>query len=117
MSSLEVAWSDDGEYPWECIEDFVGFNEPVWRERLGFLWKKSGIEPVFDLAPEDGIASRARSKARLSNKPVLYPPSPPVETVLQRVEPSVMQALEKFQKYGVPLFNKLANHRGLGDVL
>ncbi|MFO1040736.1 MAG: hypothetical protein U0941_03070 [Planctomycetaceae bacterium] len=114
----EVAWSDKGLFPWEFRNSELDFDLPVWRIRMGRLWKEwKEEEPVWELVPEDRIAMEARSKARMSNKPVLYPPSPSVETVLPRIEPAVINVFEKFQEYGVPLFNKLGNHRGLGDVL
>lgn len=114
---VEVGWSDKSLYPWEISNHDLKFDSAVWWNRLSRLWHKGVGEPVWELAPEDRIASEARSRARLRNKPVLYPLSPPDETLLERIEPTVIHALKKFQKYGVPIFNQLGNHRGLGDVL
>lgn len=114
---VELGWSDKSLYPWAIRNHELKFDSAVWWDRLSRLWYKGKGEQVWELAPEDRIAMEARDKARMKNKPVLYPPPPPVLTVLHRVEPAVINALEKFQEFGVPIFNTLGNHRGLGDVL
>ena len=113
----ELAWSDQSLFPWDCDNRDLNFDLPAWWDRMGRLWKKGGMEPVWELAPEDRLDLEAASRARRRNEIHQYSESPSVETVVPRIQPCVEKCLKKFQKYGVPVFNKLANHRGLGDVL
>ncbi len=50
--ALEIAWSEDGEFPWASMDDVFAADKPRWRERLGCLWQPRGREPVWDAAPK-----------------------------------------------------------------
>ena len=110
---LEIAWSEDGEFPWSSIGDAIDPNKACWRERLGFLWQSQAKEPVWDAAPEVGEARQARFDAMDRGEEVSYPPPPPIDVVLPRIAPLVEDCLQKFVEYGMPVFEQVAQHRGL----
>lgn len=110
---IEVAWSDDGAFPWSSIAEPLDFAAPQWRDRLSMLWIHQGKEHVWDLAPEEGIAREARWEARRDGGRVEFPDPPAVDVVVSRIDAAVADCLQKFQEYGVPLFEKVAENRGL----
>lgn len=114
---VDLAWGETDEIPWNCRNRELNYHEKEWLYRMGRFWKPSGLEPTFDLTPEEKIASKARIKAWARDEPALYPPPVPIATVLTRVEPAVEACLKKFKKYVVPVFNNLAHSRGLGDIM
>jgi YD repeat-containing protein len=113
---LEVAWSEDGEFPWEIVGKIFP-RQPKGRERLGFLWQKVGWEPVWNLAPEMTAAVRAHTAALIRNEHLPYPDDPPVDQLKPRIEPLVIDAVDKLEQYGIPLFREIAKVRGIGDRL
>jgi len=114
--ALEVAWSEDGEFPWTSFGQ-VDVEAPARRERLGRLWARHGKEPVWDAAPEVATAMQGRFDAIQRGEEVSYPPPPAVEVVIPRIARLVDDCLQKFREYALPLFNQVAQHRGLGNVL
>ena len=71
---IEIAWSENGEFPWKSIGK-TNLDRADGRARLGHLWKKHGLEPVWDLAPEktagmnEHTAALVRGQALDSNPP------------------------------------------------
>lgn len=114
---VEIAWSENDEFPWGAFNASVDVNAESERCRISQLWGTSGSTLTWTLDPEEDEASLARRRARAFGKPAQFPPSPSIETVLARVGPSVKDALQKYQQYAVPLFNRVARHRGFADVI
>ena len=114
---LEIAWSEDGAFPWANMGGVFAPDKPHWRRRLGWLWQPHGEEPVWDAAPEVGEARQARFDAMLRHEEVSYPAPPAVDVVIPRIAPLVHDCLEKFREYGLPIFNEVAQHRGLGVLV
>lgn len=114
---VELAWSPSNSFPWESMLNSLDVWQSLCRNRMGFLWKKTGMEPVWELAPEDTFRIEAYCRPQTDDVRVEFAALPSVETVLPRVEPAVKEFLEKFQQYAVPLFNKLATYHGLRDVV
>ncbi|MEI8381129.1 MAG: hypothetical protein WCJ09_13435 [Planctomycetota bacterium] len=103
---IELGWSPLNEFPWDFDSSRNNYKLPEGRVRMGELWNRGGTEVEWDLAPETFQGDEIESWG-----------DPPLETVLPRIEPTVKDCLKRFQKYGVRYFNKVANARGLGDVL
>ncbi len=112
---LEIAWSEDGEFPWSSFANEFGLDEPRWRKRIGRLWKRGGDEPVWDAAPEVNAATQVRLDAMRRGEPVSYPgpPPPAVDVVIPRIAPLVEDCLQTFRQFGMPIFEQVARHRGL----
>ncbi len=113
---LEIAWSEDGEFPWGTMDDVLAPDKPRWRRRLGRSWQPLGRGPVWDAAPEVGEARQARFDAMARGEEWSYPPDPAIDVVIPRIAPLVRDCLQKFQEYGLPIFKQVAQHRGLGDL-
>lgn len=110
---LEVAWSENGEFPWGKAGDPIVVEQSEGRERLGFLWSQGPSEPRWDLAPEKTAADEAHIKARARGEHLPYAEDPPVELVLPRIEPLIHDAIEKLEQYGIPLFRRVAEAHGI----
>ena len=109
---IEVAWSEDGEYPWQHSGQ-IEVDRPMGRERVGVFFKTGPREVTWNLAPEATAAIREANEARVRGERVNYQFDPPIEVVLPRVEPMVRDAIEKLEQYGVPLFRRVAEARKL----
>jgi hypothetical protein len=107
-----IAWSESGEFPWQ----FFGKLQPDGKEgrtRLCWLWKDTGGEDFWDLAPEKTDRIQARMAA-FSRGEVIEPAADlPAGQLLSRVEPLVLDAMDKLEKYGFPFLRRVAETRGL----
>lgn len=110
--TVEVAWSEDSEFPWPSLGK-AKIEGAQGRVRLSRLWSAAVEAPIWDVAPEEIAAVQADLERLGRGEPQLYPPDPPVELILPRVRPLVRDAVEKLIQYGVPLFRRVAEHRGL----
>jgi hypothetical protein len=110
--TVEVAWSDDGEFPFGAIGR-TKIDEPQGRQRLGKLWDKGPEIPVWDVDPEHSARVREYLKSLSSDQVLEYPPDLPIEKALPRVAPLVDDALDKFEQFGMPLFRQVAEVRGI----
>jgi len=109
---LEVAWSEDGTFPWGRIGR-IKVDQPQGRDRLGSLWHQPGqAAPVWDIAPEMTIAMEEHRHSRVSGQSLPYPSDPPIEDVFLRVSPLVCDAVAKLEEYGIPLFRQVLEVRG-----
>lgn len=109
--SLELAWSENGEFPWEQIGR-VNLGEPSGRERYP-CWE-TNKEETWDLAPEATAAIKAQLDALSRGQYVPHADiDPPVEQVLPNIEPAVADAVKKLAERGLPFFRKVADHRGI----
>jgi hypothetical protein len=108
---IDIAWSDDGEVPWSA---YGGFDPDAQKRcrRLSRLWMTGQDEYIWDLAPEIAAANAAYFKAMDRGKLLPFVRDPPVELVLTRVEPLADDAIQKLIQYGIPLFRRVAEHRG-----
>lgn len=110
---VEVAWSESGEFPWGGIGKGIDPNQSKGRARLGRLWEKGRDEPVWDVAPEKTAGMKEVLDALARGESPNFPPDPPLEEVLPRVCPLVRDAVSKFEQYGIPLFRRVAESRGI----
>jgi hypothetical protein len=119
--TVEIAWSDDGKFPWrELGLRFFKIESPRSRRRLARLWSKAQIDPVWEVVRSRTLEeSRARSQAQsrgdreeVRRLDQLIDVS--VEEAIQRVSPLVADAVQKLIDYGLPLFRQVAEQRGIG---
>jgi hypothetical protein len=108
---LEVAWSENGEFPWRSVGR-LDIEQPEGRDRLGRLWTR-GEEPVWDLAPEATEAIKEDIEALARGESAKYIPDPPIKQLLPRIDPLVQDAINKFEQYGMPFFQKVAQKRDI----
>jgi hypothetical protein len=111
--AIEIAWSEDGSFPWASMGDEFSPDRRCWRERLGRLWAPHGKEPLWDAAPEVAAARQARFDVMLDGGQVSYPPPPDVDVAIPRIGPLVDDCLQKFREYRLPVFEHVAQHRGI----
>lgn len=109
---VEVAWSEDGEFPFGAIGE-TKVERSQGRERLGRLWEKGPDTPIWDLAPAKTRSVQERMDALSRKESPERLPDPLIEQTLPLVCPLVRDALDKFEKYGIPLFHRVAEARGL----
>lgn len=112
---VEIAWNDRHEFPWVGAWH-AKIDAPCGRERVGLLCSSSGKDVPWDLAPEREAAMLARFAAWERGETAEYPPPPAVDVVIPRIGRAVDDALQKLQEYGIPLFQKVADHRGIRDL-
>jgi hypothetical protein len=110
---LEIAWSEDGTFPWASIGGAFEPGKPEWRERLGLLWQPNGRESVWNAAPEVAAAMQANFDAMRRGEPDSDLPVPEINVVIPRIAPLVADCLQKFQQFGMPIFEQVAQHREL----
>jgi hypothetical protein len=114
---VEVAWSESGDFPWGATGQ-VAADKPEGRESLGFLWQKSGPEPVWDIVPE----VTRRVAAYLDGPPGTpladTTPDQSDAELMPRIPPLVEDAVTKFGEFGLPLFRQVAaaRHVDLPDL-
>lgn len=111
--AVEVGWSDSADFPWRDLGDLSHIAEPRLRSRLSWLWARGNESPVWDLAPEKTAAIEGDLEAVRRGESQAYPPDPPVEQILSRVGPAVDDAIHKLVQYGLPLFRRVAEQRGI----
>jgi hypothetical protein len=109
---VEIAWSVDGEFPWRSMGK-TEIDRESGRGRLARQWQKFGADPHWDLAPEKTAAMDAHIDALAKGRELEYPSDLPVEQLLPRVDPLVRDAIAKLEEYGMPLFRRVAEARGL----
>jgi hypothetical protein len=109
---VELAWSEDGEFPWSAIRKF-SVTKPSGRIRLGRLWEKSGPEPVWDLAPETSAEWDEHIQALARGERPTYPSDLPIDQVRPRINPMVHDAIGKLEQYGFPIYRSIAERYGL----
>jgi hypothetical protein len=109
---IEIGWSTDGRYPGRG-KGSPDPKLPSWYRRLTQLWHKGVPELVWDVTPKlSDEELLARTKARNRGENIKVHPEPPFEEVMPRVEPLVMDALNKLEQYAIPLFRQVAENRG-----
>jgi hypothetical protein len=112
--AIEVGWSDDGKYPWRSRGfRFTQLDAPTTRERLSFLWVTGKREYRWSIVPRESADTYlAKMAARRRGEKVSLRP-PPAEEALPRVAPLVEDAVQKLIDYGLPLFRRVVEQRGL----
>ena len=109
--ALELAWSEDGEFPWEHFGS-ADYGAPCGRKRYP-CWE-TRKEEVWDLAPEVTAALKDKVEAYARGEYVPYSDTDlPVEQVLLNIESIVMDSIQKLIERGLPFFRQLAAHRGI----
>lgn len=105
---LEIAWSEDGEFPWDDFGGDLKVDAPSWRDRLKCLWSD---EEAWDLEPERKQRYEAAWKAYERDEIPPFPVDVPVDIVIARIEPMVDECLQKLHQYGIPIFRRVAKRR------
>jgi hypothetical protein len=110
--AIEVAWSEDGEFPWGSIGE-IDVRKPRGRDRLP-CWEEGVQQLEWDLAPEHTSAIEEKIDRLACGEYVPYTDTnPPIEVVLPRIEPAVQDAVHQLVKKGLPFLRRVAKHRGL----
>ncbi len=66
------------------------------------------------MAPETTAAEKERVKALARREKVpLILEEPPIDQLKPRIEPLVIDAVNKLEQYGIPLFREVARLRGI----
>ena len=111
---VEIAWSNDGEFPWDRHSEVVKAELPKCRQRLQYLWSNEDNSP-WSIVPE--LSHEERMKIIMESDDdddtPLRQPDPPLEEALKRVPPLVEDAVNKVVEYAIPLFKKVTEHRKL----
>jgi hypothetical protein len=112
---LEYAWSANGRYPWQILPSHPPkIKMAVFRGRLARLWATGPLADTWCVVPketEEEEQARYAALKRGDTKTFFY--RPPEEEVLPRVGPLVEDALQKLIDFGLPLFQKVAEKRGI----
>jgi hypothetical protein len=113
---LDIAWNETKKYPVSVI----GFSfppnikAPTCNLRLAQLWARGPLADAWCVVPketEEEEKARYAALQRGDTKTFFY--RPPEEEVLPRVGPLVEDAVQKLIDFGIPLFRKVAKHRGI----
>jgi len=114
---IEVAWSDEGTFPWRDLAPHPPNPElPKSRGRLARLWATGKTEDVWAVVPDEPdevFWQRLAARRRGEKVSLLGPKPPPVEEALPRVAPLAEDAVQKLIDYGLPLFRRVAEQRGI----
>jgi hypothetical protein len=109
--TVEIAWSQDGKFPWASFGKQLNLDASSWRDRLRGP-NSPGI--IWDLAPEVTQAREKRVDALLSGGdkgPYLSPP--PIREIMPRIGPAVDNCFAMLEEKGWPILVQAAEHRGL----
>jgi hypothetical protein len=118
--TVEIAWSDDGKFPWrELGANLFKIESPRCRRRLARLWSKSQVDPTWEIVRSrtfEETSARIKALSRGDREEVqrldqLVEVS--VEKAIPRVAPLVADAVQKLIDYGLPLFQRVVEQRGL----
>ena len=111
--ALELAWSEDGEFPWDLNNVFQS-NERESKGRERFPRWETDKEHVWDLDPEATAAAKVELEALSRGEYVPYSEkNVPVDQVLANIESIVEDAIQKFIRRGLPFFRQVADRRGI----
>lgn len=102
MFTLELAWSDDNEFPAYAMPSLPGDPpRPKVRLRISSFWRRTGADEWWELTTpiEKGLPPEQWA-ARL-----LAPPEP-VEVVCGRIAPAVQEAVSRLQSYALPYLER-----------
>lgn len=110
---IEVSWNEIAEFPWGAMGK-VKAESSQGRERLGRLWESGPSEPVWDVLPEKTARQVQDLDSIRQGKGI--PSDPPFAQIQPRVMPLVRDAIDKFEKYGVPLFRRVAEAHGITSL-
>jgi len=113
---VEVGWTDGGEIGLrDNYQSRVDTRAKKWGARLSTLVDETdGYKRHWDVTPQlssEDEMERVEAISRGEKIP-LTPPDPPVEEVLPRVAPLVRDAIDKLEKYALPLFRRVTEERG-----
>jgi hypothetical protein len=108
--AIEIAWSQDGEFPWKSFGNQLKLDSACWRGRL----TESDSTSVCDLTPELTQArERCLEALRNGQADIGYPVPPPVEHVMPRISPAVDECFLMLRQQGWPILCRVAENRGL----
>lgn len=118
--TVEIAWSDDGKFPWrESGPRLCKIEGPKARRRLPRLWFVGQTEPVWEVIRRRTFEeTRARIKAmsrgdRDEVERIDRLTEVPLDEAMSRVPALVEDAVQKLIDYGLPVFRRVAENRGL----
>jgi hypothetical protein len=110
--TLELAWSESGDFPWAALGK-KRVDRARGRLRLPDLWTQGAVEFLWDVDPAKSTATKVYLES-LSKETALAPPQDsPDEEVLPRLRALARESIDKLEQYGLPLFQQVAEVRGL----
>jgi hypothetical protein len=110
--TLEIAWSESGEFPWGAMGK-KRVEREKGRLRLPDLWTRGAVEFLWDVDPAKTAATKLYLQSLRTPKALPVPKDSPDEEVLPRVRALAREAVDKLERYGLPLFQQVAEVRGL----
>ena len=113
---LEIAWSEDGLFPWWPMPSTrLQIDAPQWHVQLARLWATAAMADAWEIVPaETASAERKARLAALDRGEVQeFMRETPEEEYLPRVAPLVEDAVQKLIDFGLPLFRRVAEQRGI----
>ena len=112
---LEIAWSEDGQFPWWPMPSTrLTVEAPQWHVRLARLWATGPMADVWAVVPDRTDAERkAKIEVLKRGDTEEWLRKVPEEAVMPFVAPLVEDAVQKLIEFGLPLFRKVAEHRGI----
>ena len=110
--TLEIAWSESGGFPWGAFGK-KKVERAKGRLRLPGLWTQGAVEFLWDVDPAKSAATKLYLKSLTTEKALPVPKESPDEEVLPRVRALAREAVDKLEQYGLPLFQQVAEVRGL----
>lgn len=111
---VEIGWSDDESFPEILPSHPPNVDALKYRERLAQLWATGPMAYEWDVVPlltDEEL--RAKKKALGQENRLIWSWNPPEDEVLPRVSPLVDDAIHKLIAFGLPVFRKVAERRGL----
>jgi len=109
--AVEIAWSENEDFPWSCIGKLLNIGALCWRGRLT---NSDGREMIWDLAPEVTKAIELRLDALRNgiDDAFGYPAPPPIDVVIPRIESAVGDCLARIEQRGFSILRRVAEFRG-----
>jgi len=110
--TLEIAWNESGDFPWGAFGK-KRVDRAKGRLRLPDLWRQGAVEFLWDVDPARSAATKVYLKSLSKETAVAPPQDSPDEELLPRVRALAHEAVDKLEQYGWPLFQQVAEVRGL----
>ena len=112
---VEIDWSEDGKFPIDApTSRRVKVEAPCWRVRLSGLWAAGPVSDAWEVVPAETETEWGARQAALKRGDIKrYLREPTEAEVLPRVAPLVEDAVQKLIDFGLPLFRRVAEQRGL----
>lgn len=109
--AVEIAWSENGKFPWDSIGFALDVASPNWRGRIGQLLVPPR-DSIWELDTEYKRAGRRWLEAMERGK-ISEPPTPDSVSNISENLPSIIEDVVKtINKHAIPLFLAVQKLRG-----